>query len=127
MFNVLDMHNKYTVRIFIVSLYKITKIINYKIAHQPPPPHLLLELMSPKIVRQLLCRHIKLVFVHNTSFDAVSSTYFTARSPKVSTCKNDTDGQQTVLGVFFGRKGGGGGGKLGLDPGRPLKNRSNLA
>ena len=27
MFNVLDMHNKYTVRIFIVSLYKITKII----------------------------------------------------------------------------------------------------
>ena len=25
MFNVLDMHNKYTVRIFIVSLYKITK------------------------------------------------------------------------------------------------------
>ena len=48
MFNVLDMHNKYTVRIFIVSLYKITKIIDYKIAHQPlPPPHLLLELMSP--------------------------------------------------------------------------------
>ena len=36
MFNVLDMHNKYTVRIFIVSLYKITKIIDYKIAHQPP-------------------------------------------------------------------------------------------
>ena len=26
MFNVLDMHNKYTVKIFIVSLYKITKI-----------------------------------------------------------------------------------------------------
>ena len=42
MFNVLDMHNKYTVRIFIVSLYKITKIIDYN-----PPPHLLLELMSP--------------------------------------------------------------------------------
>ena len=47
MFNVLDMHNKYTVRIFIVSLYKITKLIDYKIAHQPPPPYLLLELMSP--------------------------------------------------------------------------------
>ena len=38
MFNVLDIHNKYTVRIFIVSLYKIIKIIDYKIAHQPPPP-----------------------------------------------------------------------------------------
>ena len=48
MFNVLDMHNKYTVRIFLVSLYKITKKIDYKIAHQPPPPpHVLLELMSP--------------------------------------------------------------------------------
>ena len=68
MFNVLDIHNKYTVRIFIVSLYKITKIIDYKIAHhahQPPPPppppppltrvdvppHLLLELMSLTRVR----------------------------------------------------------------------------
>ena len=52
MFNVLDIHNKYTVRIFIVSLYKITKIIDP--THPPPPPltsvdvppHLLLELMS---------------------------------------------------------------------------------
>ena len=60
MFNVLDIHKKYTVRIFIVSLYKITKIIDYKIAHQPPlppltrvdvPPHLLLELMSLTRVR----------------------------------------------------------------------------
>ena len=60
MFNVLDVHNKYTVRIFIVSLYKITKTIDYKIAHQPPPPpltrvdvppHLLLELMSLTRVR----------------------------------------------------------------------------
>ena len=60
MFNVLDIHNKYTVRIFIVSLHKITKIIDYKIAHQtnPPPlaridvpPHLLLELMSLTRVR----------------------------------------------------------------------------
>ena len=62
MFNVLDIHNKYTVRIFIVSLYKITKIIDYKIAHQPTPPppltrgadvppHLLLELMSLTRVR----------------------------------------------------------------------------
>ena len=54
MFNVLDMHNKYTVRIFIVSLYKITKIIDYKIAHQPPPPHLLLELMSPHLLLELM-------------------------------------------------------------------------
>ena len=58
MFNVLDIHNKYTVRIFIVSLYKITKIIEKPHPHPHPPltsvdvpPHLLLELMSLTRVR----------------------------------------------------------------------------
>ena len=57
MFNVLDIHNKYTVRIFIVSLYKMTKIIDYKIAHQPtpppPPPHLLLD-VPPHLLLELM-------------------------------------------------------------------------
>ena len=124
MYNVLDMHNKYTVRIFIVSLYKRTKIIDYKIAHQPPP-HLLLELMSPQIVRQLLCRHIKLLFVHILHLRPSLPHISLPDPPRSLPAKMTQTGNNQSLAVFFWAEGGGG--KLGLDPGRPLKNRSKTA
>ena len=136
MFNVLDIHNKYTVRIFIVSLYKITKIIDYKIALQttPPPlpltrvdvpPHLLLELMSLNRDRCTLRGWGEYVEEGGTLCTLVGGGGLL-----------DVGYVEGVWGGGGGTLAGGGGGgfgKLGrggvwdLDPGRPLKNRSNLA
>ena len=98
MFNVLDIHNKYTVRIFIVSLYKITKIIDYKIAHQPTPPppftrvdvppHLLLELMSLTRVRCTLRGKVRAEGGGESGTSTREDRSKTAQKPLKSCLKN---------------------------------------